>query len=212
VEDLLSGSPDGVRQQIVDTIVSENPRVFEEIFIPIIFSRQFLLNTERPAQAEELFFNIAHRISWWPYARFFHQINTPWDEPGYPALKYMKQASMTYKLGRPAQVPLDTLSFSYFHKAIREKLLLDRRNNIFDPTDGGWQDEFIDVDLTGDDFIKYLFVSISSRWPTDSELTTLRGIFEERDHMSEARTPYQALITMDYISRLSETYYLNGLE
>jgi hypothetical protein len=212
VEDLLSGSPDGVRQQIVDTIVSENPRVFEEIFIPIIFSRQFLLNTERPAQAEELIFNIAHRISWWPYASFFYHINMPWDNPNYPTLKYMKQAAMTYKLGRPAQVPLDTLSFSYFHKAVRERLLLDRRSDIFDPNDGGWQDEFIDVDLAGDDFIKYLFVSILSRWPDDTELSTLRGVFEKRGYASEARVPYQALITMDYISRLSETYYLNGLE
>jgi hypothetical protein len=212
VENLLNGSSANVQKQVVDTIVSENPRQFEEIFLPIIFSRQFLLDTERPAQAEELFFNIANRISWWAYTDFFYHINLPWDNIDYPALKYMKQAPMTYKLGRPAQVPLDTLSFSYFHKAVRERLLLDRRADLFNPKDGGWQVEFIDLDLSGDDFIKYLFIGILSRWPTDVELSTLRGIFEDRRYASEDHALYQALITMDYISRLSETYYLSGLE
>jgi hypothetical protein len=212
VENLLEGSSATVQQQVVDTIVSKNPRLFEEIFLPIIFSRHFLLNAERPAQVEELFFNIADRISWWAYTNFFNLVNMPWSNPDYPALKYMKQASMTYKLGRPAQVPLDTLSFSYFHKAVRERLLLDRRRDLFNPDDGGWQAAFIDVDLSDDDFIKYLFVSILSRWPDDTELSTLLGIFKDRDYTSEARAPYRALITMDYISRLSETYYLNGLE
>jgi hypothetical protein len=212
VGSILNGSPADVQQQVVDTIVSENPLQFEDIFLPIIFSRQFLLNTERPAHVEELFLNIAHRISWWPYANFFHHINMPWNNPDYPALKNMKQASMTYKLGRPAQVPLDTLSFSYFHKAIREQLLLDQRRDLFDANDGGWQAEFIDVGLSGDDLVTYLFVGILSRRPTDTELATLRGVFEDRGYTSEARALYQALITMDYISRLSETYYLNGLE
>jgi hypothetical protein len=211
VDNLLNGSSDDVQQQVVDTIVSENPRVFEDIFIPIIFSREFLLNTERPAQFEELFFNIAHRISWWAHSRFFYNINPAWNS-GSPTLKNMKQAALTYKLGRPAEVPLDTLSFSYSHKAIREALLLDRRRDEFDANDGGWQAGFIEIGLEGDDFIKYLFLSIISRWPTSVELSTLSDIFNDRDYASEDHALYQALITMDYLSRLSETYYLNALD
>lgn len=211
VESLLNGSPADVQQQVVDTIVSENPQVFEDIFIPIIFSREFLLNAERPAQIEECFFNIAHRISWWARANFFREINPAWGSTN-PTMKNMKQASMTYKLGRPAEVPLDTLSFSYFHKAIREKVLLEIRKDLFDENDGGWQEEFIGVDLSGDDFIKYLFVSIISRWPEDFELTTLHDIIEGRRYTSDDKALYQALITMDYLSRLSETYYLNALD
>jgi hypothetical protein len=200
-----------VQQQVVDTIVSEDPRVFEDIFIPIIFSREFLLNTERPAQIEECFFNIAHRISWWARANFFQDLIPAWNST-HTTLKNMKQAALTYKLGRPAEVPLDTLSFSYFHKAIRERLLLDIRKDVFDENDGGWQEAFIGVDFSGDDFIKYLFVSIISRWPTDIELTTLNQIFQARGYTSEDHALYQALIVMDYISRLSETYYLNALD
>jgi hypothetical protein len=212
VESLLNGSPADVQQQVVDTIVSENPQVFEDIFIPIIFSREFLLNAERPAQLEECFFNIAHRISWWARANFFREMNPRWTGSTGPTLKNMKQAAMTYKLGRPAAVPMDSLSFSYFHKAVREKLLLDRRRDLFDVNDGGWQEEFIGVDLSGDDFIKYLFVSIISRWPTPTELSTLLEIIEGRNYASEDHAVYQALITMDYLSRLSETYYLNALD
>ena len=211
VENLLNEAPADVQQEIVDTIVSENPRVFEDIFIPIIFSRQFLLHTERPAQLEERFFNIAHRISWWAYANFFQYINPAWNSTN-PTLKNMKQAALTYKLGRPAEVPLDTLSFAYFHKAIRERVLLDVRNDLFDVNDGGWQEEFIMVDFSGDDFIKYLFIGIISRFPTPVELSTLREIIEDRGYTSEDRALYQALITMDYLSRLSETYYLNALD
>ena len=212
VENFLSEAPADVQQQVVDTIVSENPHVFEEIFIPIVFSRQFLLHTQRPAQSEERFFNIAHRISWWANANFFRDINHAWSGSTYPSLKNMKQAALTYKLGRPAQVPLDTLSFSYFHKAIRERLLLDIRRDALDENDGGWQEQFIQIGLENDDFIKYLFLSIISRWPTSVELATLREIIEDRGYASEERALYQALITMDYLSRLSETYYLNALD
>lgn len=212
VESLLNGSPADVRQQIVDTIVSENPQVFEDIFIPIIFSREFLLNAERPAQIEECFFNIAHRISWWAGSTFFSSINARWEDSNSLTLKKMKQAALTYKLGRPADVPLDTLSFSYSHKVVRERLLLRIRQDVFKETDFGWQEEFIHVDLAGDDFLKYLFVGIISRWPTDYELATLHDIIEARRYTSDDKALYQALITMDYLSRLSETYYLNALD
>ncbi|MGD9009036.1 MAG: hypothetical protein PVG41_13995, partial [Desulfobacteraceae bacterium] len=191
--------------------VSENPSVFEDIFIPILFSRQFLLHTERPAQFEERFFNIAHRISWWAYANFFQYINPAWNSTN-STLKNMKQAAMTYKLGRPAEVPLDTMSVSYYHKCVRERLLLDRRSDEFNENDGGWQVGFIQIGLEEDDFVKYPFLSIISRWPTDIELSTLRQIFEDRNFTTENYAEHQAMIVMDYLSRLSETYYLNALD
>jgi hypothetical protein len=211
VENLLTGTPEDIQQQIVDTIVSEYPQVFEDIFIPILFSRAFLIETERPAQLEERFFNIAHRISWWANANFFIDINHAWSSSTYPSLKNMKQAALTYKLGRPAEVPLDTMSFSYFHKAVREKLLLDQRRDAFNENDGGWQEEFIQVDLANDDFIKYLFLGVISRLPSAFELTTLGQIIEDRGYTKETQSVHRAMIVMDYLSRLSETYYLNAL-
>ncbi len=133
----LTDAPADVQQSVVDTIVSEDPRVFQDIFIPILFSREFLIETERPGHLEERFINIAQRIQWWANANFFRDINHAWSSSTYPSLQNMRQAALTYKLGRSADVPLDTLSFSYFHKSIRERLLLDRKSDPLNENDGG---------------------------------------------------------------------------
>jgi len=212
VENLLNGAPAALQKQVMDAIVAEDPLVFEDIFIPILFSHEFLMDVERPGQLEERFFNIAHRIYWWANANFFIDINHAYSSSTYPSLKNMKQAALTYKLGRPANVSLDTLSFSFFHKAIRERLLIDQRRDVFNANDGGWQEDFVQVDLTYSDFINYLFLGIISRLPTDSEITTLGQIFEDRGYTDDDDTANQAMIVMDYFSRLSETYYLNALD
>jgi len=208
---LVSDASDETKQQMVDTIVAMDPQVFEDIFIPILFSEAFLLDSERPGRLEERFFNIAHRISWWAGARFFKDINPPWAS-GYPTLNNMHQAAFTYKLGRFPGVPLDTLSFSYFHKAMREKLLLDRRSDPSNIYDGGWQMSFIEADVPEDDFVDFLFLSVISRLPTDAEASTIDQIFEDRGYTRPDQRKYRAYIVLDYLSRLSETYYLNAWE
>ena len=208
---LVTDMPDSVKQQMIDTILSLEPDHFEDIFIPILFSRQFLLESERPGRLEERFFNIAHRISWWANANFFRDINHAYASSSYPSLKNMRQAALTYKLGRFPAVPMDTLSFSYFHKSIRERLLLDQRSDANKANDGGWQEDFIDVDLTVDDFITYLFLSVVSRQPSTIELETLRQIISDRNYDRPDRRRHQAMIVLDYLSRLSETYYCNAL-
>jgi hypothetical protein len=89
---------------------------------------------------------------------------------------------------------------------------LDIRRDAFDENDGGWQEQFIQIGLENDDFIKYLFLGIISRLPTDIELTTLRQIFEDRRYTTQDHAARQATIVLDYLSRLSETYYLTALD
>ena len=120
---------------------------------------------------------------------------------------------MTYKLGKPVAIPLDTLSFSYYHKAIRERLLLDRKNDPFNDHDGGWQVEFIEVDEDGDDYIDYLFMAILSRHATPEELAELVQIMEDRGYGYDrkGREMHRAMIVLDYISRLPELYYMQAI-
>ena len=94
----------------------------------------------------------------------------------------MKQSPLTYKLGQPVGVPLDTLSFSYYHKSVREKLLLDRKTDDFNNKDGGWQSSLIDVNYEGDEFIDYLFLSVLSRKARQEELDTLNQIIASREY------------------------------
>lgn len=126
----------------------------------------------------------------------------------------MKQAAITYKLGKPVEIPLDTLSFSYYHKAVRERLLIDKKSDPFNDNDGGWQAEFLDVNQSGDDFVNYLFMAILSRYATLEELDALRQIMIDRGYGydREDRELHRAMIVLDYISRLSELYYTRSFK
>ncbi len=114
---------------------------------------------------------------------------------------------MVYKLGKPRDVPLDSLSFAYYHKAVRELLLIDRKSNAANDNDGGWQDSFIDVELSEDDYIDYLFLSVVSRPARQEELDELNAIIIDRGYNRDDRKMQQAMIVLDYLSRLSELYF-----
>jgi hypothetical protein len=119
---------------------------------------------------------------------------------------------MTYKLGRQRTVPLDTLSFAFYHKAIRERLLVDRKGNPDNDNDGGWQESLLDVDLVQDDFIDYLFLAVVSRKASEQELDELNTIIADRGYNRNDRKMQQAMIVLDYLSRLSELYFTRPFE
>ncbi len=201
------------RAALVQSIVNSNPTRFEHIFTAILFSREYLLNSDRPRRLEETFFNIAHRTQWHPHRRFFQDLNNPSGGATRPTLAQMKQPGMTLKLGRWAAQPLDSLSFSYYHKLVRERLLLDRRTNLANENDAGWEPGFLEkaVNLSDEDFIHYLFLSSIGRKADSQELTTLNSVFANRGYDNSERRTQQTLITFDYISRLPETYFNNRL-
>ncbi len=200
------------KQIIIDTIAGGRPSTFREIFLQILFSRGYLLRNNRVKWYEEAFFNIAHRIQWIANRGFFqYLVNRSYNGGG--LTQWMRQGVMSYKLGRN-EVPLDSLSFAYYHKSIREQLLIDRSYNS---EDRGWPSSFIDdVDLFGEDFIYYLFLSVLSRGPNTEEMSTLKEVIQERfsgtsDFNSISRTGI-AMIVLDYCSRLSELYYMRSLQ
>ncbi len=209
VDIYFAGYTDEAKKQIANRIAASNTGTFRTLFSKIIFSKEYLLKVERPKRFEETFFNIAHRINWFANRNFFKDINHAYSGSSYPSLYNMKQAAMTYKLGKPVAIPLDTLSFSYYHKAVRERLLIDKKSDPFNDNDGGWQAEFIDINLAGDDFINYLFLAILSRNATTEELAELSQIMTDRGYGydKEGKEMHRAMIVMDYISRLSELYY-----
>ena len=200
------------KAKIADDIVAGKPITFNDIFQNIIFSKEYLLNAERPKQFEETFFSLANRIDWYANQRFFKNLNRESGSSNFPSLNNMKQASMTYKLGRQRTVPLDTLSFAFYHKAVREKLLVDRKGNPDNDDDGGWQESLLDVDLVQDDFIDYLFLAVVSRKAGEQELNELNAIIADRGFNRNDRRMQQAMIVLDYLSRLSELYFTRPIE
>jgi hypothetical protein len=211
------------KNQIVSKIVSGKPETWQDILVQIVFSKEFLLNSDRAKSAEELFYSLVHKIEYKHFNRTFQYF--------FRALEEMHQASMKYKLGKLERVPLDTLSFINYHKYIREWVMIrhassDKLNNYMDWNSYGWKPSFIAEEhfnlnqdnpkASLDSFINHLFQSTISRSATTAEMK----LFE--DHMLEiveGKVEYRyafdlltdrkvnaAVLVMDYISRLTELY------
>ena len=211
VNQFFYNAPLAQRQQLVSQLLSTNPRTFKQLFDGIIFSKEYLFDSSRTKSYEETVLGTGAKINWYAGRDFFYNLNddragdTPVD------LSEIKQNPFSYKLGRKASPPLDSLSFAYYHKSVREQLLMDRRTTS-DPsntTDNGWQTFFInnsDVDrLSDQDFIHYLFLSVLSRKATGEELAALEKVFN--DNNIGINRLKRTNIVLDYISRLSEMYF-----
>ena len=110
---------------IVNELVQLQPQSFEQLFMPILFSSTYLLNTERLKSFEEIWMNTAKRLHWEPRSDTFRGMAS--GRGGY-ARAYMAEMgwpAMSAKLGRVSGIPTDSLSFANFHKALRENLLID---------------------------------------------------------------------------------------
>jgi hypothetical protein len=220
------------RQQFISSIVASGPETFEDIFNAIIFSREYLLNIERPKSFEENLMPLLDTLKWDPAANagdvdesIFRRM-TEFDSQ--MRLSGMGWDTMTYKIGRIPQVPLDGLSFANYHKALREKLLLNDcsyeggcnaagEGLLFDENDALLPSV---EQMLPEDYVDYLFLSALQRKATTVEKTDLLALFATLSHtldvdgVIEVRSDRHddiARITFDYISRLPEQYYFRAV-
>ena len=202
------------QDEIINTIVESNPSRFEDILLQIIFSKEFLYNTEKIKTIEEASFGIAKRLSFFDGKNLFAYMRESMDN--------MHQSPMNYKLGRDNSVPIDTLSFAYYHDFIRKHIMIDNKYNMLNEWDLGWRQEFISKDIpntsTVNGFIDYLFLTVVSRKPSDLERETLanyaindaRGTYTDMSTYND-RTGV-TIIVMEYLSRLTEVYTFRKIE
>ena len=193
------------QNEIINDITQTEPVKFHDIFSSIIFSKEYLLNNERPKSFEEIFFNLTARTHWKSQSRFINElINTDLGSPQ-PTLSKMGQPTMRLKNGRANQQPLDSLSFMNVHSAIRDRVLV-----IIDSRWGTWDDNFIGYGDYFDtsDYIQYLFISTLARKASTEELETLMDVIATENETSKHQ---QAKIVLDYVSRLPEIYFYNAI-
>lgn len=126
VDYFFEGRSGEVRIQMVESIAAANPTTFEEIFTAIIFSKEYLISTERPRSFEESFMGTASRLKWDAHQDIFYGMTTGRGSTSRTELAEMGWPTMSLKLGRLSGVPLDSLSFANYHKGMREVLLLDK--------------------------------------------------------------------------------------
>lgn len=224
-----------VRQAIIDS----NPQTYEDIFTAILFSREYLLNTQRPKSFEEAMMPLLDSLKWDVKAnagdvnkRIF--LNMASNENSRTYLGGMNWNAMSLKIGRIPSVPLDALSFGNYHKALRESLLFNTssyRGSVNQAGDGLMYDkdgqllEFI-TGLSLEDYIDYLFLNTLQRKATVTEqqglydfLVNVRNYtntetIQNVDHEVIRTGSYINLTedVFDYISRLPELYYFTSVQ
>lgn len=202
------------KDEIINTIVASNPNQFTDILLQIVFSKEFLYNTEKVKTIEETSFGIAKRLYFFDGKNFFAYLRESMDN--------MHQSPLSYKLGRHNRVPIDTLSFAYYYDFIRKHIMIDNKYNTLNEWDNGWTQEFISKDIpntsTVNTLIDYLFLTVISREPTDLERETLAnyaindaiGTYTDMSTYND-RTGV-TIIVMEYLSRLTEVYTFRKIE
>jgi len=208
------------KDSIVTSIVSSDPGTWQDILLQVVFSKQYLLDSDKPKAAEELFFSLSKKIYFKHRRGFFSYFAGD--------LTDMNQASMKYKLGKYVEVPLDTQSFITYHKTMREDVFI-RYNNETDDR-GGWLEELLIPDQLFEGIsayehtqmlthlIDHLFLTVLAREATTEERNLFIAhmideegnyiypfrLFKDDNSINERR--YASIIIMDYLSRLAQNY------
>ncbi len=185
------------KRDIVEKLVASNPTSWVDLLKEIVYSKAYLLESRKPRSFEESFFAVAKAIGWNPHRHSFYNIARN--------LENMHQASMRYKLGRKVETPLDSQSFAWFHKTIRENVMINSENNSsFKSWDDGWprdgifadmpEELFSDTELDDKDewkvneqrraeyIVTHLFVPVAGRSPKSEEMEFLTSLIDRDDY------------------------------
>ena len=220
VEILMLDRSGADRAAMIQSISAAEPQTFQDIFSAVIFSKEYLLYTERAKSFEENFYNTAARLKYELPADHFVDTASCSNNDGCQNVETflgnMNWPSMTNKLGRLAGVPLDTLSFAHYHRGFRENMVIfngDYETGLIDSPDtvqpdlksenGSVITNTIVSNMTDPEFLDYLFLSMLERKADSNEITVLTDLMNPSDKSASAR------IILDYISRLPEQYYFN---
>ena len=212
VDYYMQGRDATLRGQMVQDIVDSGAQTFQDIVAGIIFSREYLLLTERAKSFEEIFFSTAGQIGWDARRDIWRGMASGSGGLRETHLEQMGWPTMRSKLGRIAGIPQDAFAFANYHKGFREALMIDRTQ---------WRNQLVDDDvaqLSAAEYIDYLFMTACLRRAVPDEQTDLLALADSLGYLDEggqtiARNSHDevAQIVFDYITRLPEIYYFNQI-
>jgi len=271
----LDGMEAAEKLEVVEAIVATNPETFQDVFLAVMYSKAFLLETTRPKTFEENAFNFLHAMHWVPRSdsgdlsrdvldRLYDTSRN--DNIG---VHNMGWAAMDYKIGRTPFLPMDVQSFATYHKAMRESVLLNdgaysgcyhlgrnADNNRYGCSNSRTEEELSEItssikwklengafyiagtenlkpeleDLTGEEFIDFVFLTAMGRRATTDEMSAFLEEGQRRNYLSinvdgviaptktngtdywEYYSDDFAEIMLDYMSRLPEFYYYRAVQ
>ncbi len=213
---LMDGRTISDRLQMVESITASGADTFEEIFAGIIFSREYLMNTERPKSYEEAMMHMLSTLKWDVRHNRDQVDDAIFDRmtSNVNSTIYLGNAgwdSMALKIGRTPFVPMDALSFSNYHKAVREELLREEQayvgnmvtvtredgnggtenvqmvaEGLVNGDDGQGNVELLQhiADLSPQEYVDLLFLTALARRATATEMTDLIDFLDNvADHL-----------------------------
>ncbi len=219
---------DSGKARISKVIVSSKPETWQDVLLQIVFSEEYLLHSSRAKSGEELFYSLVKKLEYKHYYRTFYYLRDN--------LEKMNQASMKYKLGKLERTPLDSLSFAYYHKYIREVILIrsvcgeNEETGYYDWNNYGWRPQLLSNDRfsyyednprhTISAFVNYLFEFMIHRPASTLELAMFTDNMLREDGEYDSSYNFRRIDgigcyawrensaedVLDYISRLSELY------
>jgi hypothetical protein len=215
-------------------LANSHPTSWTGLLKQIVYSKEYLLHSQKTRTFEESFFPIAKTLNWHPHQSSFYR--------AYDRLNKMHQSTMKYKLGRKTEVPLDSQSFAWFHKTMRENIMTNYENNTeFTSWDDGWSlkenyrrlpDNLDTKEEIADYIIHTLFLPILGREASPEEKQFLMDMIDSDKydastfnnfhyyHLIGNSDPekdlkergYFAAIVLDYISRLNTVYSFEKIQ
>ena len=224
------------KTQIVNTVLSSNPETWHDILIQIVFSEEYLLRSSSPKSAEELFFSTAKKTQYKLRNSTMHEFKDALEEMHQASMKYklgkLKRVPIDtlsfanyHKFMRERVLlrksnPDKINDYTAYDRIGRDESFIANENFLFDGEN---------VVGSLDSFVQYLFNTMVSRDATPAELALFRthmltndageqllhynfNMFRTDDDPTkqkerrEERKENIAIIVLDYISRLSETY------
>ena len=224
------------KTKITNVILKSKPETWQDILLQIVFSEEYLLNSTRAKSAEELFFALAKKLDFKHKKNTFHQLKTSLEDMHQASMKYklgkLKRVPLDtlsfanyHKyirqniLIKNSNPNLLSDYEAWGRQGWGEKFLEDS-NYILNETDGIASLESL---------IQYIFKATISRNASNEEIAlfkshmirdksntdktkVLRWGFNlvathgDIDNRRKSSKRNIAVIVLDYISRLSETY------
>ncbi len=195
----------GEKKSIAAEIQKSEPTTFAEIFTRILFSKKYLLESNRIKPIEEIYMGLNHTLGMEPSGTSFRYLFTD-------GMKGSNQYAFTYKLGRPDEGVSDTDSVIRLHQYIRTAVFLNRRGD-------GWNSSKITERYkdaaTAREYLDAMFEDIVGRKMSETESAELTSIVKEAgvEDLSKSWNRFAiTLMTFDYFSRLSEIYTYRKIE
>ena len=226
------------KTQITNTLVSSTPETWQDILLQIVFSEAYLLNSSRPKSAEELFFPLAKKMDFKHRDSTLHDFKYALEEMHQASMKYklgkLKRVPLDtlsfasyHKYIREDIVlrksnPSKLDDYDAWDRQGWDESFIANENFNFNA-----DNEVASLNS----LIHYIFKATISRTATSAELTLFGehmlveeageqtlyytfDMFRENDDPVKQKKYREdnkrniAILVLDYISRLSETYTL----